>query len=565
MHVERFQREVARRAGQRRALALTSSHAAVFLALASLGIRAGDEVLLPEIAEPFLAAAVVHVGAVPVFCDVDPVTLCLSPESAVRNATARTRCVIPTHCFGQPCDMLAITELAAERGIHVVENATQGMGSTVGGRPAGSFGVFSVVGFEPEYPLVAGGGAVLLSSDDALMERAARLAGSGMSATNPMVAEVNGFYMMMPNVQAAIGLAQMERFDEIFRQRRRIHDWYVEGLRGVEGIRLNPDVPGTTNSRWMVVCFLERPAMDRPSLMKRLLASHVVCSPVFYPLSSMPPFARADNPAAYAAGLRALLLPSGHNRTREEVAYVCAVMRQLLAAPGLPSAAPEPTGWLREKSDGLELIAQWKAEGHALPFVHEGRHYVLRVVTADEARSPAYIEAASALRDAHPEAFLSGFPLSGETMRRIMDDYGTASRDFLLVTVADATCDWGHLALQHFDFARRECSIESHMMRDDAPRGLASAAVLALFDLCRDALGMDRVVCSIVGSNRKSRILASYLGYEVHSTVNMYRANFPGGEWAYRPMYITGRDRADETLVVLGRPLRGGDGRKEAE
>ncbi|MDR1855753.1 MAG: GNAT family N-acetyltransferase [Desulfovibrio sp.] len=556
MHVDAFQREVAGRMGQRHGLALASSHAAIFLTLAGLGIKAGDEVLLPEIAEPFLAAAVVHVGATPVFCDVDPVTLCLSPESAARNTTPRTRCIVPSHFFGQPCDMPAIMKLAADKGIPVIENATQGVGATIGDRPAGSFGTFAVVGFEPEYPLVAGGGAVLLCSHDGLMERVARLAGSGMSAANPMVAEINGFYALMSNLQAAVGLAQMERFDEIIQGRRRIFDWYLEELKDVPGIRLNPDVPGTTNSRWMVTCLLEDPAIDRPSFMKRLLASKVVCSPTFYPLSSMPPFRNADNPVARTVGMRALLLPCGHNRTREEIAFVCSAIRQLLADPEIPAADPELTGWLKAKSDALELMARWKAEGHAVPFEHEGASYRLRTVTADEAKSPAYMEEAKALRDAHPEAFLGGPPLTWEQMRKIMEDYGTVSRDFLLIAVEDDSRVWGELALQSFDFVKRTCSLESHMMRDDAPKGLASAAVLAMCGMCRDELGMERLFCNIVGSNHKSRVLASYLGYELQSSVNMRKATLPDGTWTYRPMYIAGRDRAEETLVTLARRLK---------
>ncbi|MDR2573208.1 MAG: DegT/DnrJ/EryC1/StrS family aminotransferase [Desulfovibrio sp.] len=563
-HVKIFETLTARQIGQRYALALNSPQAAAHLALLCLNVKPGDEVLLPEIADTFLAAAVAHLGAKPVFCDVDPVTLCLAPAAVAARITPRSRCVIPTHLFGQVCHMDPLLQLAEKHGMAVIENATQGIGAFYNGRPAGSMGAFSIFSLESDCPVTAGGGAVLLGSNDELMRKAAKLAGNGASASNPMVVDALAWNCLMSNLQAAVGVAQMERLPELLARKKEIFSWYQEELKYVDDVRLNPDVPGTDSSRLLTVLFLRNPEHGRPDFMKKLLANKVMCAPVFYPLSFMPPFRQENNPVAYGMGTRALVLPCGHNRTREEIAYIGSVLRQLLTDDTLSFVTPEPKGWLKYKSDTLEKLASFKKQAQRIPFTHQGKEYFLHTVTAKQAQSAAFIKEIATLRAAHPEAFLTNIPLTEEQLAGIMKKYGSESRDFLLFLIADKNRHWGNIALDTFDFQKRECKAESMMMHDDAPKGLAAAAALTLHDWCGKVLGLERLYNHIVGSNRKSRILNSAIGFTFLSNICLYKMAVPGG-WIHRPMHIAGQDKTEETLVVSGKRLGGKIEKPEGE
>ncbi|MDR1776448.1 MAG: DegT/DnrJ/EryC1/StrS aminotransferase family protein [Desulfovibrio sp.] len=554
-HVRIFERLMADLAHQSHALALNSAHAATRLAFACLGLQPDDEVLLPEIADPFLASAVVHSGMTPVFCDVDPVTLTMAPSAVESRIGPRSRCMIPTHLYGQPCDMNPLIQLAHEHGIFVIENATQGMCGLYHGRPVGSMGNFSIFAFEPDAPVTAGGGAVLLTSDDRLAATARKLAGNGSSAANPMVIDAAGHNCHLSNLQAAVGIAQLERIKEIFKQKRTIFNWYKEELKYTDGIRLNATVTHTLSSRWMTVLFLENPELDRPDIMKRLLASKVHCAPVFYPLSHMPLFQQQDNPVAYSVGTRAIVLPSGHNRNKDEIAYVGSVLRQILADPDLPAATVMPRGSLKYKSDTLELLASIKREGPRIPFVHAGKEYALRVVTPKVAVDKAFIDEILALRTAHPEAYLTNVPISREELTAIMHGY-ERSRDFLLFVIADEHRNWGSFALVGFDFKTRECKTEALLMHDDAPKGLAAAASIKRDEWCGETFGLEGVYNHILGSNRKSRLLSSAIGYSFLNDVCLYKADIPGG-WTYRPMHIAGKGKAEDILIVSGKRFGG--------
>lgn len=562
MFLRLFRQAVARRARQRFALAVSSSHAALLTALLSLELPPGSEVLTPEIADISLPAAIRHAGLTPVFCDVDPRTLCLSPASAAARITSRTRVMIPVHLYGQMCDMGPLLHLAQQNKIRVIEHATLGLGASYRDHPAGEFGLFSVIGFEADCPVTAGGGAVLLTSNEPLMTKAEKLALRLASPHNPMVFESLNFDCSMSNMEAAIGYGQMLRLDALLERKQTIFSWYAKRLADTPGIRLNPDMPGCVNSRLLVTLFLTDPALKRGPLMEALLASGVVCAPVFYPLSYMPMFTRQNNPAAYNAGSRALLLPCGHDRTEEEVEYVCDVLKQLLADPDLKAANVAPTGWLLQKSHVLERIEEAKEHGMDTPFSFQDRTFVLRVLTRELSRDPGVRALFKELRWKNPHAMLAWLPETGEDMRGMLDNYARKDRDFLLFLVQEGDTIWGHIGLDNFDFKTNSANVDALMIRDDAPRGLGVPTTLALHAWARDQLGLDKLYAHIVGSNKRSRLLAAAVNFRDVNQLSLQRQK-RGEGWIFRPLYIIGKDRPDETYVLSVKDLRpeasGGD------
>lgn len=343
---ERFERAFAAHIGVKHAMALPSCTSAIHLSLAALGIQPGDEVIVPEITWIASVAPVSYVGATPVFADVDPQTWCLSAESFERCITPRTKAVIPVDLYGGVPDWQEINRIADRYGIAVVEDAAEAIGSEYRGCRAGSLGVTGVFSFHGSKTLTTGEGGMLVTERTDLFERASMLRDHGRRPGDTMFfnAEV-GFKYKMSAMQAALGLAQLERVDELVARKREIFGWYRERLQEhQDAIRLNVEPPGTRNSYWMVTVVLDRRLdVTKERLIPRMRADNVDCRPFFYPLSALPAFdrhpqaevARARNHVSYDLGPRAINLPSGLNMTADLVDIVCA---RLLKNLGLGTA-----------------------------------------------------------------------------------------------------------------------------------------------------------------------------------------------------------------------------------
>ncbi len=333
----RFEAAFARYLGVRHAMALPSCTSAIHLSLLALGVGPGDEVIVPDVTWIASAAPVSYVGAKPVFADIDPVTWCMSAASFERCVTPRTKAVVPVDLYGGMPDMDAVRAVADARGIAVVEDAAEAVGSEYKGRRAGSLGTTGVFSFHGSKTLTTGEGGLLVTDDERLLRRAQVLRDHGRAPGDLMFfnAEVAHKYKMS-SMQAALGLAQLERVDELIAIKRRNFEWYREELGGVSGLRMNAEPPGTKNSYWMVTVVLD-PALGVPKaeLMARLDAKDIDSRPFFHPLSSLPAYAaleqssiaRARNSNAYAVADWGVNLPSALNLTRDQVSRVCDAVR----------------------------------------------------------------------------------------------------------------------------------------------------------------------------------------------------------------------------------------------
>jgi perosamine synthetase len=337
---ERFEAAFAQWVGRRHALALPSCTSALHLALAAMDVGADDEVIVPEITWIASAAPIVYVGATPVLADVDPSTWCLCPESFRRAITPRTRAVIAVDVYGAMPDMAAIERVAAEHGVDVIEDAAEAVGSEQHGRRAGSFGRAGAFSFHGSKTLTTGEGGMLVTDDDELLRRCLHLRDHGRPPGDTTFRNTEfAFKYRMSAMQAALGLAQLERADEIVERKRAIHGWYADDLGGIDGLRLNPAPPGGRSGYWMVTAtWDERFAIDKDGLAAELAECGIDTRPFFHPLSSLPacrdlPSAAAAperNPAAYALAARGLNLPSGLQLTRDDVRFVSETLGRIL-------------------------------------------------------------------------------------------------------------------------------------------------------------------------------------------------------------------------------------------
>ena len=276
---DRFEKAFADYLGVRHAMTLPSCTSAIHLSLLALGVGAGDEVIIPDATWIASAAPITYVGATPVFADIDEQTWCLSAESFEALITPRTKAVIPVDLYGNMPDMDAIREVARQRGIAIVEDAAEAIGSEYKGRKAGSFGDVGVFSFHGSKTLTTGEGGMLITDNDKLFERARFLRDHGRKPGDKMFFNHEVAYKYkMSSMQAALGLAQLERIEELLEQKRRTFAWYEAELKDVEGLTLNYAAPETKPVYWMITVILD-PKFDLPKerLMEKLSERDIDC------------------------------------------------------------------------------------------------------------------------------------------------------------------------------------------------------------------------------------------------------------------------------------------------
>lgn len=331
-YIQAFERRFAEHVGVRYAISTSSCTGALHIALAALGIGPGDEVIVPDLTWVATGNAVLYTGATPVFADVQRDSWCLDPDSLQASITERTRAVIPVHLYGHPAAMDRIMAIARERGLHVIEDAAAAAGAELGGRGVGTFGDFAAYSFQGAKLLVAGEGGMLVTNDESLYRRAHSCWDQGRKPGTFWIAE-RGLKYKMSNVQAAIGLGQLERVELLVEAKRRIFDWYAEALEGVPFIELNHETSWARSTYWMTSVVLHELApLSRDELIAELRARNVDSRPVFPAISQYPiwPRPQTPGPVSRSLGRQGINLPSGVRLRRDEVCYVAAALREAL-------------------------------------------------------------------------------------------------------------------------------------------------------------------------------------------------------------------------------------------
>jgi perosamine synthetase len=341
--VSRFEEQFAEYCDCRYAVSACNGTAALHLALAALKVRPGDEVILPSLTFMATAAAVVYMGATPVFADSDPDTWCIAPESIRSLISARTRAIIAVHLYGHPAEMDEILALAADHRIPVVEDAAEAHGALYKGRRVGGLGTIGIFSYYGNKLITTGEGGMLVTNDKRLADRARFLANHAMHPRRRYWHPVIGANYRLSNVQAALGVAQLERIDELLLQKLKVFRWYEQFLAG-SAIELNPSGPSTRNSYWLVCALLPR-GVSRDAVMRELNQRAIDTRPLFYPMHTLPPlrkYANADHPPVIAADIasRGINLPSGVKLSKADVRYVADTLKEVLGKMSVDSQVP---------------------------------------------------------------------------------------------------------------------------------------------------------------------------------------------------------------------------------
>lgn len=323
-YVEDFENQFAIYCGSRYALTVSNGTTALHLALMAAGIKPGDEVIVPDLTFVATANAVAYIGAKPVLVDIDADTLCISPQAIERAITPRTSAIVPVHLYGHPANMDVINAIAKKYGLLVVEDAAEAHGAEYRGRRVGSLGLCGVFSFYGNKVITSGEGGMITTDNESLYCTAKRLRDHAMSPTRRYWHEEIGYNYRMTNMQAALGLAQLERIDEFLAKRREIMGWYRDRLSTHPRLRLNRDASWAKNAYWMVCVEIEGSSdTSRQLLMTALRERGVDSRPYFYPVSDMPMFHGADTPVAHHHSRAGLNLPSYVDLTEHDVDRVC--------------------------------------------------------------------------------------------------------------------------------------------------------------------------------------------------------------------------------------------------
>ena len=324
-----FERRMAVALGARHAVAVTSGTAAIFLSLVAVGVRHGDEVVVPDVTFIATANAVTLAGATPVFVDVDPDTLTLDPAGFANAITPRTRVVLPVHVSGRAAAIDRILEIADARGIVVVEDAAEALRSRHRGRCLGTFGRAGCFSFSPNKTITTGQGGLIVTDDDALVVRLRELKDQGRpvrgTGGNDVHASI-GFNFKLTNLQAAVGIAQLARLEARVDRLAAIYREYRRGLAGVDEVRVLPfDVDHGESPQW-VDALVE----NRDGLAGHLASVDIDCRPFWFPIHTQQPYRRPDRefPNAMRVSPRALWLPSALSLSDDDVRTVCRRIRE---------------------------------------------------------------------------------------------------------------------------------------------------------------------------------------------------------------------------------------------
>lgn len=328
-----FEKQFAEYIGVKYALATSSCTGALQIALMALDIGPGDEVIVPDLTWVATANAIRYVGAVPMFADVELDSWNIDATSVESLITSKTKAIVAVHLYGYPARMDKVLDLAKKHGLKVVEDAAPAVGAEWKGKRCGSFGDFAAFSFQGAKLMVTGEGGMLVTDNDELYQRAFKIWDQGRNPSRAFWIDGDGVKFKMSNIQAALGLAQLERVDEMIEMKRRLFSWYQNGLQGVPHFTFNEEVEGGRSIDWMTSILLDKDSpIRRDELMLELKRRNVDTRCVFPSISQYPIWPRKSEPRPHALyiGENGINLPSGVCLSKEEVSYVCTQIGDIL-------------------------------------------------------------------------------------------------------------------------------------------------------------------------------------------------------------------------------------------
>lgn len=337
--VHKFEEQFSARVGRKFGIAVCNGSVALDVAVVGLGIGHGDEVILPAFTIISCAAAIVRAGAMPVVVDCDPLTWNMNVTQIERKISSRTKAIMVVHIYGLPVDMTSVLELAEQNGLNIIEDAAEMIGQNYKGQPCGSFGEISTFSFYPNKHITTGEGGMVMTDNEELAERCRSLRNlCFQKGSKRFVHEELGWNFRMTNLQAALGMAQLEKLDDHIARKRRMGQRYTNLLKDIPGLQLPLEkTEYAENIYWVYgIVLKDQVPFDAEEAMRRLGEKKIGTRPFFWPMHKQPVFKKMglftgeSYPVAERIARRGFYIPSGLALTDEQMERVAIAVYEVM-------------------------------------------------------------------------------------------------------------------------------------------------------------------------------------------------------------------------------------------
>jgi len=336
--VKQFEEQFAAKVGRKYGIAVCNGSVALDAAVIALDIGSGDEVIMPTFTIISCAAAVVRSGAVPVLVDSEPSTWNMNVDLIEEKITSKTKAIMVVHIYGLPTDMNPVIELASKYNLKIIEDAAEAHGQTYNDKPCGSFGDVSCFSFYPNKHITTGEGGMIVTDNENIAERCRSLRNLCFVPEKRFVHYELGWNFRMSNIQAALGVAQLERLDEFVKRKRAMGKLYTQILRDLPKIQLPLEKTDYANNIYWVfgIVLNDEIKLDAEIMMKKLAENGIGTRPFFYPMHLQPVFlkmglfANEKYPVAEKLADKGFYVPSGLALTEEQIVTVTNILKNIL-------------------------------------------------------------------------------------------------------------------------------------------------------------------------------------------------------------------------------------------
>ena len=303
--------------------AVCNGTVALHLALMALGIREGDEVIVPTLTYIASVNAITYTGATPVFVDSLESTWQIDVEDVKKKITSKTKAIMCVHVYGHPCEMDGLLKITKEHNLFLVEDCAEAIGSLYKGQHVGTFGDVSTFSFYGNKTITTGEGGMVITNSEKLHNKIVHLKGQGLAKDREYWHDAIGYNYRMTNICAAIGLAQLEQIDEILLKKQQIANWYMQDLKESR-YKFHNEIGDVTHSYWMCTILISED-IDREALKAFLITKGIETRPMFYPIHTMPIYAHVNKEtypiSEKLAGL-GMNLPSYPELNKDDIKYI---------------------------------------------------------------------------------------------------------------------------------------------------------------------------------------------------------------------------------------------------
>jgi len=330
---KKFEKACADYLGMKHAVGVVNGTCALHLCVLSLGIGPGDEVIVSDFTMAASAFSVAYTGAKPIFVDSEPLTCNIDPKKIEEKITQKTKAIMVVHIYGHPCDMDPIMKIAKKHNLYVIEDVAEAHGALYNKKQCGTFGDISAFSYYANKIITTGEGGMVVTNDDKLAEKARFLENNAFDAERRHIHTEIGYNYRMPNIQAAIGLGQIERIEETIKQKRSLSAKYNKLLKGIPGLILPYEANNVRHVYWMYFVRFEKEfGMSRDEVKKKLLEEGIETRYAFTGMHKQPCFNYPKSekfPVSERLEQTGMYLPSAHTLTDDQLEFITNTIKEL--------------------------------------------------------------------------------------------------------------------------------------------------------------------------------------------------------------------------------------------